>query len=117
MNDQHKKRHAQERALKDALVAQVLALRDEEVALQAAELGERLDAAQASVQRMRETAERMNTSASSTVIPFNTARTSGADGMAPSRRQMRRPMRLVASVEPPTSTPDPEDPGRDPDQS
>jgi len=117
MNDQRKKQRTQERALKDSMVAQVWALSDAEVALEAERLGERLDSAQAMVQRMRERAERVNTSGSLTVLPFNTTSASAPERVAQIRRQTRRPMRLVAGVEPPSSTPNPEDPGHDPDQS
>jgi hypothetical protein len=117
MNDQYKKRQAQEHALKDGLVAQVWALSDEDVVAQAHELGDGIETAQARILSMREKAERASVSESSTVVPLSSVRTPASVESVLSRRRTVRPMRLVASVEPPAGTSDSKDSDRDPDQS
>ena len=104
MNDPTAKRRAQARALKDAMVAQVLALSDDGVAQEVQRQGEALHAVRARVRAVHDQAVLVAGGVTpSKVVALVSVRPAITDHYVPARRRLARSMRLAASVDPPSN--------------
>ena len=100
MSDQNDKRQEQDRAIKDALVAQVWALSDDDIARTARHDG--VEAARLRIKALRDEATlRIASKSSDVVVPLEAARKPAATQEVTARRRGAWPLRLVADVEPP----------------
>ena len=104
MNDPTGKRRAQVRALKDAMVAQVVALSDDEVAQEAQRQGVDLHTVQARVRAVHDKAVHVaGSGTTNTVVALEAVRPPVTDQGLSARHRLARSMRLAASVDPPSN--------------
>lgn len=104
MSNANEKRRALAQTLKDAMVEQVWALSDDEVAQEAQLQGNDLQAAVASVRAARDKAAYAVSNVNSdSVVALTSVRSPDIIPQSPSRHRLARPQRLAANVTPPAS--------------
>ena len=113
MSDRTNKRQTQVRALKDALVAQVWALPEEEVAREARLLGDSVQAAQSRVEVLHLRIGQRPKS-SEEVADLDAARRAKSARVEVRRRPSRRPRLVAGFSAPPAAKPTPAPKGKTP---